>query len=101
PPPSGAPFTALPSREGTMSTGNGSALLDPRAARSALSAARGMEKVDLLLSAPDPEALVQAIPEHELYLALLEVGPDDASEIISLASPAQFRHFVDLAAWPR
>ena len=59
-----------------MSTGNGSALLDPRAARQALQAARGIEKVHLLLSAPDPEALVQSIPPHELYLAVLEVGPD-------------------------
>jgi hypothetical protein len=84
-----------------VSETNGSALLDPRAARSELQAARGKEKVDLLLSAPDPEALVQAIPEHELYLALLEVGPDDAPEIVALSSPAQFRHFVDLAAWPR
>lgn len=85
-----------------MGTGNGSsALLDPRTARQALQAARGKEKVDLLLSAPDPEALVQAIPEHDLYLALLDVGPDDAPEVVALASPQQFRHFVDLAAWPR
>ena len=43
-----------------MGSGNGSsAVLDPRAARQALSVARGKEKVDLLLSAPDPEALVQ------------------------------------------
>src|SRR5205823_481584 len=53
------------------------------------------------LSAPDPEALVQAIPEHDLYLAILDVGPDDAAEVVALASPQQFRHFVDLAAWPR
>jgi Family of unknown function (DUF6178) len=66
-----------------------------------LQAARGKEKLDLLLSAPDPEALVQSIPEHDLYLALLEIGPDDAAEIVALASPQQFRHFVDLAAWPR
>jgi Family of unknown function (DUF6178) len=84
-----------------MSTGNGSALLDPRAARQALQAARGKEKVHLLLSAPDPEALVQSIPPHELYLAVLEVGPEDAAEVVALASPEQFRHFVDLGAWPR
>ena len=84
-----------------MSTGNGSVLLDPRSARQALQAARGEDKVDLLLSAPDPEALVQSIPEHELYLAVLEVGPEDASEVVALASPEQFRHFVDLGAWPR
>ena len=82
-----------------MGSGNGSsALLDPRAARQALSAARGKEKVDLLLSAPDPEALVQSIPPHELYLAVLEVGPEDATEVVALASPEQFRHFVDLGA---
>jgi len=84
-----------------MSTGNGSALLDPRAARQALQAARGIEKVHLLLSAPDPEALVQSIPPHELYLAVLEVGPEDADDVVALASPEQFRHFVDLGAWPR
>ena len=85
-----------------MSTGNGSsALLDPRTAQQALQAAHGKEKVDFLLSGPDPEALVQAIPEQDLYLALLEVGPDDAAEVVALASPQQFRHFVDLAAWPR
>jgi Family of unknown function (DUF6178) len=84
-----------------MSTSNGSALLDPRAARQALQAARGKEKVHLLLSAPDPEALVQSIPPHELYLAVLEVGPEDAEEVLALASPEQFRHFVDLGAWPR
>src|SRR5712692_2533788 len=84
-----------------MSTGNGSALLDPRAARQALQAAHGQEKVHLLLSAPDPEALVQSIPPHELYLAVLEVGPEDAAEVVALASPEQFRHFVDLGAWPR
>ena len=84
-----------------MSTGNGSALLDPRAARQALQAARGNEKVNLLLSAPDPEALVQSIPAHELYLAVLEIGAEDAAEVVALASPEQFRHFVDLGAWPR
>ncbi len=84
-----------------MGSGNGSALLDPRAARHALQAARGKEKVDLLLSAPDPEKLVQSIPEQELYLALLEVGPEDAAELVALASPDQFRHFLDLGAWPR
>src|SRR5712671_1999859 len=85
-----------------MKTGNGSsALLDPRAARQALQAARGNEKVDLLLSAPDPEELVQSIPPHELYLAVLEVGLEDAAEVVALASPEQFRHFVDLGAWPR
>src|SRR3954468_2477639 len=76
---------------------NGSAALSPSRA---LAAATGKEKLDVLLSAPDPEALVQSIPDQELYLALLEIGPEDAAEVVALASPAQFRHAIDLSAWP-
>jgi hypothetical protein len=85
----------------TGSDGNGSAaLLDVRAARAALQAARGKEKLEILLSAHDPAALVQAIPPQELYLAILDAGPDDATEVIALATPGQFRHFVDISCWP-
>jgi len=76
---------------------NGSGALAPRRA---LAAAIGKEKLDYLLSAPDPEALVQAIPDQELYLALLEIGPEDAAEVVALSSPSQFRHAIDLSAWP-
>ena len=83
-----------------MSGQNGLALLDVRTARAALAAARGEEKLDLLLSAPDPLRLVQSIPPGELYLAVLDVGIEEAREIIALASPEQFVHFVDLSCWP-
>jgi hypothetical protein len=76
---------------------NGSGALAPRRA---LAAANGKEKLDVLLSAPDPEALVQSIPDQELYLALLEIGPEDAAEAVALSSPSQFRHAIDLSAWP-
>jgi len=76
---------------------NGSGALAPRRA---LAAATGKEKLDVLLSAPDPEALVQSIPDQELYLSILEIGPDDAAEVVALSSPSQFRHALDLSAWP-
>src|SRR6266436_7148117 len=82
-----------------MTEGNGSAILDVRGARRALQAARGKQKLDLILSAPDPEQLVQALPPQELYFALLDIGPDDAAELVAMSSPEQFRHFVDMAAW--
>ena len=41
------------------------------------------------------------VPPEWLSLAVLEIGPEDAAEVVALASPQQFRHFVDLAAWPR
>jgi hypothetical protein len=79
--------------------GNGSALVDPRAVRRALQNARGKQKLDLIFSAPDPQQLVEALPAEELYFAVLDVGPDDATEVVAMASPEQFRHFVDMAAW--
>ena len=78
-----------------------SALLDPRAARQALAAVRGQEKLDLLLSAPDPVAFIQSLPPEELYLAVIDIGRDDAAEVVSLASPDQFKTFIDLSCWPR
>jgi len=79
--------------------GNGSAVLDVRAARRALQTARGKQKLDLIFSAPDPEQLVRALPPQELYFALVDIGPDDAAELVAMSSPEQFRHFVDMAAW--
>jgi hypothetical protein len=80
--------------------GNGSAVLDARSARRALQGARGKQKLDLILAAPDPEQLVRALPPEELYFTLLDVGPEDAAELVAMSSPEQFRHFVDMSAWP-
>jgi hypothetical protein len=74
------------------------ALLDVRAARKALSQARGKQKLDILLEAG---ALIRSLPPEELYLALLDIGPDDAADVVALTTPEQFRHFIDMAAWPR
>ena len=82
-----------------MSEGNGSAVLDARAARRALQNARGKQKLDLIFAAPGPEGLVAALPPEELYFAVLDIGPDDAPELVAMSSPEQFRHFVDMSAW--
>jgi hypothetical protein len=78
-------------------SGEGRALLDLRAARKALAGARAKEKLDVLLGAGP---LIRSLPAEELYLALLDIGPDDAADAIALTTPEQFRHFVDMAAWP-
>jgi len=82
-----------------VSEGNGSAILDVRGTRRALQSARGKQKLDLILSAPDPEQLVRALPAQDLYFTLIDLGPDDATELVAMASPEQFRHFVDMSAW--
>ena len=74
---------------------------DLREFRRQLAEASGKRKLDLLFSSPDPVAAVRALPEPELYLALIEIGLGDAADVLSLASPEQFVHFVDRSTWPR
>ena len=42
---------------------------------------------------------MQALTAQDLYLTLVDLGPDDAAELVAMASPEQFRHFVDMSAW--
>jgi hypothetical protein len=83
-----------------VSTGNGK---DKGAARVEL-ARRLMQlaprkRLDALVEGADARGLVRAVPAEELYLAIAEVGLADASEVVQLASPEQFRTCVDLGAW--
>jgi hypothetical protein len=70
-------------------------------ARAALARARGKRRLDLILDARDPQALVRALPADELYLTIREVGLGDAAPLVQLASAGQFKVFLDLAAWSR
>ncbi len=79
-----------------------SAPIDPAAlakARRALAAASGKRRLDLILDAEDPAALVRALPADDLYLTVREIGLGDAVPIVELATPQQFRTFIDLAGW--
>jgi hypothetical protein len=67
--------------------------------RRALATLGGRRRLDLLLDQPDPQAIVRALPADELFFAIQEAGLADASEVVQLASPEQFRTFVDLDAW--
>ncbi|MBZ4414243.1 DUF6178 family protein [Myxococcus sp. XM-1-1-1] len=58
-------------------------------------------RMEALLEGADAGAVVRALPPESLYLTIQEVGLADATELVQLASPAQFRAFVDLGAWKR
>ena len=68
-------------------------------ARAGLAAARGKQRLDLILDERNPGALVRALPADDLYLTIREIGLGDAVELVQLASAAQFRTFLDLACW--
>ncbi len=57
------------------------------------------EHYDALLAAPKAAQIVQALPAQDVYLLAKRIGLQDASELVALASPEQFRTFVDLDAW--
>lgn len=67
--------------------------------RGALARASGKRRLDLILDARDPGALVRALPADELYFTIREVGLGDAVELVQLASAEQFKVFLDLDAW--
>ncbi len=83
---------------GTAGSGGGS---NPALARlrADLAAARGKRRLDLILDAADPAAMVRGLPADELYFTIREVGLADAAEVVRLSSPSQFRAFLDLDAW--
>lgn len=70
-------------------------------ARAALARARGRQRLDLILDASSPQALVRALPADELYLVIRDVGLGDAAPLVQLASAEQFKVFLDLEAWSR
>ncbi len=57
--------------------------------------------MDALIESPDARAVVRSLPAEELYSTIQEVGLADSTELVQLASPTQFRAFVDLGAWKR
>ncbi|HUQ03811.1 MAG TPA: DUF6178 family protein [Kofleriaceae bacterium] len=69
--------------------------------RAQLAGPRGARRVDALLSAPDPVAAVASLSVTEIYELVSEVGLDDASELVHLATPEQVRGCLDLEVWDR
>ena len=59
----------------------------------------GEERLDLILSLPDPEASIQAMAAEEYVLLVREIGLEDAGELLSLASPRQLQTCTDLDVW--
>jgi len=81
---------------------------DPGGAQAALSSLRrqlaqlsSKARLDALISAPDARRLIRSIPAEDLYFTIMDVGLTDAPELVQLASPTQFRTFVDLGGWER
>lgn len=69
--------------------------------RTDLAAPRGRKRLDALLSAEDPAAAVGAMTPPELYELVSQLGLEDCTELIGLATPAQIQGCLDLELWDR
>ncbi|RKG54977.1 hypothetical protein D7X30_27850 [Corallococcus sp. AB011P] len=82
-------------------TNGGVSPLAPREERQRLMRLSPRQRVAALFDAEDTPALVRSLPAEDLYVTIQEVGLADATELVQLASPAQFRTFVDLGGWAK
>ncbi len=57
------------------------------------------EKLEHLLSLPQPRETVQALAPDEFALLAKDIGINDAADLLALASPRQLQSLVDLDAW--
>ncbi len=54
-----------------------------------------------ILEAPDPQALVQSFPEEDFYFLIHDIGINDSSPLLALASEDQCEYILDLEIWDR
>ena len=52
-----------------------------------------------IISHPNSEAIIQSLPPHVLYTAMVQRGLGDCLEILPLLSQDQFQRFCDYDAW--
>jgi hypothetical protein len=69
--------------------------------RAELGRGRRLRRADILLSGPDPERAIRALPGDELYYVIHELGLRDAGDILVHARPEQLQVALDFAVWDR
>ena len=57
--------------------------------------------MERILDADQPAALVNSFPEEDLYFLIHDIGPEDALQLLSLASNRQWEYILDLEIWER
>ena len=60
-----------------------------------------LERRDLILSAPNAQRLVRSFAAESLFQTLKEVGIEDGSELLALASGGQVCALLDLDCWKK
>ena len=61
----------------------------------------GMQALDAILDHPQPNALIHSFAEEDLLFLIHDIGPEDALEIISMASDRQWEYILDIETWEK
>lgn len=69
--------------------------------RRQLAALPARKRLDAIIESRGARELVRSLPAEDLYFTLMEVGLADSTELVHLASPEQYRTFVDLGGWTK
>lgn len=64
-----------------------------------LSAPDAKQKLELILLAKDSAALTQALNGNNFMRLVMDIGPEDSVELISMSSDEQLTHLLDLTGW--
>ncbi len=54
-----------------------------------------------ILESAQPAALVHSFPEQDLYFLIHDIGAEDASPLLALASDRQWEYVLDIETWQR
>jgi hypothetical protein len=76
--------------------------LEPAAARASLAAAlaeRGADRLDAILDAPDPKALVGAMEPTEVFFTFAQVDEEGKRALVRLLADEQLDYLLDLDLW--
>ncbi len=57
--------------------------------------------LERILDAEQPAALVHSFSEEDLYFLIRSIGPEDALELLSLASNRQWEFIIDIETWKK
>ncbi len=61
----------------------------------------GMQALDAILDHPQPNALVHSFAEEDLLFLIHHIGPEDALDLISMASDRQWEYILDIETWEK
>lgn len=61
----------------------------------------GMQALDAVLDHPQPNALIHSFAEEDLLFLIHHIGPEDALDIIAMASDRQWEFILDIETWEK